>query len=351
MNPSYAETSWERALADVRAYVERHEGIRITETGLSVPQEVRAAFYDKVSTVQDALVTLALRDSAKRTAHLSELCAASRDALIAGSDLVEFRLPRAIENAIENPRRALAAPAFTFVLDALRQNDDEAIAQEAACAVASHAKTLDRCMYELWAYYGVVAALRPVRFYEVFSPDTVQARAMPTGVVAVGEQASSPSKRMPEAVFETADGRVFAMKTEVARELDFYGAKIKRRRDMSLGGDSMDHMMHRVLLLYRIQSVDDVPLIADRDHMKVLASDLMLEALLPEDMGPGLSAAMFLERLDTVRSKRPIQVLTETSQGAFPDEVMADPRAALFERKIIGEDSDALADIASLLSA
>lgn len=351
MKPSYVEASWRQALADVRTYVEGHGEIHVTETGLSVPRELREAFYDKVSVVQDTFVTLALGDFASRTAHLAALCAASRDALVEGSDLVEFRLPRAIENAIADPRRALAAPAFTFVLDALRQNDDEALAQAAADAVVSHAKTLNRCMYELWAYYGVVAALHPVRFYEVFSPDTVQARAMPTGVCTVGEQASSPSRRMPEAVFETADGRVFAMKTEVARELDFYGAKIKRRRDMSLGGDSMDHMMHRVLLLYRIESVDDVPLIADRDSMKVLASDLMLEVLLPEDMGPGLSAAMFLERLDTVRSKRPIRILTETSQGAFPDEVMADPRAALFERRIIGEDSEALADIASLLSA
>lgn len=351
MGSSYAETSWRQALADVRAYAKGHEGIRVTETGVSVPRDVREAFYDKVSSVQDALVRDVLGDRVERTARLAGLCAASRDTLVSGSDLVEFRLPRAIENAIADPMRALASPAFTFVLDALLQGNDDSAVEGAKDAIASHAGTLNRCMYELWAYYGVVAALEPVRFYEAFSPDTVQARAMPTGVVAVGEQASSPSRRMPEAVFETKDGRIFAMKTEVARELDFYGAKIKRRRDMSLGGDSMDHMMHRVLLLYRIESVDDVPLIADRDSMKVLASDLMLEALLPEDMKPGLSAAMFLERLAVVRSKRPIQILTETPQGAFPDEVMADPRAALFERKVIGEDSSKLVDVASLLSA
>lgn len=154
---------------------------------------------------------------------------------------------------------------------------------------------------------------------------------------------------MPEALFETADGRLFAMKTELARELDFYGAKIKRRRDMSLGGNTVDQVAHRVLLLYRIEGIDAIPLLADRDHLKVLGSDLMVEAVMPGDMEPGLACAMFLERLETMHSKRPVQMLLADGAAAAPSEASDDPRLAACQWRELDGEGVAVSEVVALL--
>lgn len=342
---------WESMLAAAKAFIMENEAIVVTPTSLSIPADARRAFYGKVADVQNVLAYEALgADCIQEISELARRAGEVRDAIAARSDLQAFHLPQEMETLIGDPVAALSKPAFGLVLDALQnETSAEALLARARAEVGRHATVLRRCAYETWAYYGVVLALRPVHFREVFSRDTVETQTVATGELTVGRQVTSPERRMPEAIFECEDGRVFAMKSEVARELDYYGVKIKRRRDMSLGGNSVNQIAHRVLLLYRVSSLDEAPLVADRDHLKVLATDLMVEALQPEDMVSGLAAAMFLERLETMRSKHPVQVVTETSEGVFPDDVMADPRAAYFERKVVGFDRDALRAISRIL--
>jgi hypothetical protein len=349
---SNAGRAWEKALDDVRAFLAANPAISMSPTSLSVPRDLREEFYGLIAVTQRALAADVLGEGViEDISSMARAAGEVRDAIVERSDLNAFHLPQELETLIADPAEALAKPAFGMVLDALQNDwDAEAVVARAVSELPHHASVLRRCAYEAWAYYGVVLALEPVHFKEVFSRNTVDTETVATGEITVGRQITSPERRMPEAVFECADGRVFAMKSEVARELDYYGVKIKRRRDMSLGGNSVDQIAHRVLLLYRVKSLDEAPLVADRDHLKVLASDLMLEALQPEDMGPGLAASMFLERLETMHSKRLVQVLTETDEGGFPDEVMADPRAKLFERTAIGRDANALKTIAGKLS-
>lgn len=352
MSENAAIASREAALNEVRAFVAANPSISMSPTSLSIPRDLREEFYGRVGAAQRALAADVLgEDAIGDVSHIARAAGEVRDAIVERSDLTAFHLPQELETLIADPAEALAKPAFGMMLDALQNDwDADAVVARAVSELPHHASVLRRCAYEAWAYYGVVLALEPVRFKEVFSRNTVDVETAATGEITVGRQITSPERRMPEAAFECADGRVFAMKSEVARELDYYGVKIKRRRDMSLGGNSVDQIAHRVLLLYRVPSLDEVPLIADRDHLKVLASDLMLEALQPEDMKPGLAASMFLERLETMHPKRPVQVLTETDEGSFPCEVMADPRAKLFERTVVGRDTNALKTIAGKLS-
>ncbi len=343
---------WDGALRDASEFVASHEGMRVSQTGLSVPRQFRDEFYGIIQKAQNAVVNASCGAMGmQHMATVAELCDGVRKSIVEMSDLQRFVLPEALERFIENPVAMVSAPALSRALDALRMPQSSAELFNRACdEVKGRARMAMRCAYESWVYYGVVAHLEPRRFYEVFSPDTVIAHAMPTGVVQVGEQATSPNNRFPEAVFETADGRCFAMKSEVARELDYYGAKIKRRRDMSLGGNSANYMMHRVLMLYAIPSVDDVPVLANRDKLMIRAADLAVEVLDASDMRPGLSAAMFLGRVDVLNSKRPIQIVTFDETGNFPDEVMADPRAVKFEHTTVGRDISALRAIAGMLS-
>ena len=188
-----------------------------------------------------------------------------------------------------------------------------------------------------------------MHFWEVFSPDTVETRPVASGTVRIGSQVTSPERRIPEAVFQTADGRTFAMKSEVAGEIDFYGRKIQRRRDNSFGGNTAELLAHRVLLLYRIPSVDRIPLLVDRDKPAVLAPDLVCEYLRPVEMERPLFVSQFVERINTLRAKRPVQVITYGEEGTFPDGMNEDATVAPYERRVVGMDESALVRIASLL--
>ena len=141
------------------------------------------------------------------------------------------------------------------MLDALSGQLTEAEAErEAALALTRGWESLVRNAYEAWAYYGVVAELRPRKFWAVVSFDGADARAVETDEIVAGWQAVSPDRRVPEAVFQTEDGRLFAMKSEAARELDYYGFSSVRGRDTSAGGNTRDLMGHRVLLVYEMRS-------------------------------------------------------------------------------------------------
>lgn len=325
-------------------------GVSVSPSSLSVAPQQRDEFYDLVGAVQHALVEEVLQGSLQDAQRVARGLSNVRLQIVEGSDLNRLCMPEGIERFAEDAVGSFSKSAFSLVLDALQVGSgSDALIARARVELPGHAKMVMRCAYELWAYLGVVAALRPVEFREVFSPDTVQVSAMPTGTVALGAQVTSPERRMPEAVFKTNDGRCFAMKTELARELDHYGIKIRRRRDMSLGGNTADQTGHRVLLLYRVPNLDAVPLIADRDNLKVLASDLMVEVMLADEMDRDLSRALFVERINTLHSKRPVQVLTATDEGGFAPEMETDPGVAPYERRVVGFDEGALACVAALL--
>lgn len=341
---------FEQVIARARDFIVDTPGMKVTPESMAIPPEARTRFYQLVEQAQDALLSELGAGEVERAQAAASRLAKVRDGIVAASDLEQLRLPQAVQTYVDDAHASLRKPLFGVVMDVLSgAGSVEAVRSVAGSLLARHAATMYRCAVELEAYLGIVSALHPVRFWEVFSPDTLEMRAMPTGSMTIGAQVTSPERRMPEALFQTADGRLFAMKTELARELDFYGAKIKRRRDMSLGGNTVDQVAHRVLLLYRVASIDAVPLLADRDHLKVLASDLMVEAVMPGDMQPGLACAMFLERLETMHSKRPVQMLLVDGAAAAPAEAEGDPRLELCQWRRLDADGQVARQVAALL--
>lgn len=356
--------AFEQAYAELRDFVRAHEGIRVTPTSLSVPRDVRPAFYELVECVQRELAREILDGRADRTACAEHVCgtgesmageapsaqdampsepavqaadglrardeAASPACRVRLADLVEvagkcaqvradvcaqaglaqFKLASMLESFMSDPLHEVARPLCSCVLDALQAGEAaEALHARAQAVLVPHAELLWRNAYEAWAYYGVVAQLKPVRFHAVFTPDMKSVHAVRASCVEVAVQASSPTLRLPEAVFETADGCVFAMKSEAAHELDFYGFKNKRRRDSSSGGNTADLMTHRVLLLWELASLDSVGFVADRDKSRIVPPALTVEVLEPADMTTPAYVSAFVERINAVRSRRPVQVI------------------------------------------
>lgn len=351
MNASEQRVGWEESFSALRGFVDSHDRIRMTRQSLSVPVEVRGEFYELVDQVQMQLTRAVLASEADEAVRLAAMCGDVKERLMQMSGLAEFGLGATLERFADNPMRALAKPAFGIALDALQRGSGaEDIALRAREELLPFNATLQRCAYEAWAYCGIVAALNPKRFYAVHSPDTVELHAVSTDSITIGSQVSSPERRIPEAVFETDDGRFFAMKTEAAHELDFYGVRIERRRDTSAGGNTAGLLSHRALLLYRLGSLADVQVVADRGQMKLVPPDLFCEVLLPAEMEYPAYVSAFVERINAVRSRRPMQVLRKTGEGSFPDGMLEDRNVAPLEVRTVGYEEAELKRIADLLA-
>lgn len=302
--------AWTEGLNELRAWTAAHEAIAVAPGSLSVPEPLRSEFYERVDGVQRRLAETVLADRADEACAVARACAEVRDEVLRATGLSAFTLAAKLESFLEDPASALAAPAFSPVLDALSGQLTEAEAErEAALALTRGWESLVRNAYEAWAYYGVVAELRPRKFWAVVSFDGADARAVETDEIVAGWQAVSPDRRVPEAVFQTEDGRLFAMKSEAARELDYYGFSSVRGRDTSAGGNTRDLMGHRVLLVYEMRSLDEVPVMVDRQKRIQRPCDLACTVLDPDQMRNPAYFGAFLARLRGLRSRRPVQVV------------------------------------------
>lgn len=343
-------TTWEQAYADLVQFVHQHDTIVVTPTSLSVPVDVRDEFYEWVETARKQLVRDVLGVRIDEAICLAQRAATRRSEFVARAGLRSFQLASQLEHFFTDPLATLSKPAFSLVLDGLQNATPVAeIEAKAQVEVADFCYELMRNAYEAWVYYTVVLALDPVKFWGVVSNDTVRVTAVETQDIVAAAQITSPERRIPEAVFQTRDGRLFAMKSEAARELDYYGVRIQRQRDNSAGGNTAGLVCHRVLLLYRLQSLDEVAPVVDRQKNWQKPCDLMCEVLEPCEMSVPAYVSTFVQRINAVRSRRPVQVLTYSAEGSFPCGMDEDLTVAPFERRVVGFDESILCEVASLL--
>lgn len=342
--------SWIDVLDELRVWTAGHEAIAVAPGSLSVPESLRGEFYARVDAVQQRLAADTLGDRMEEACSVARACAEVRDEVLEATGLAAFTLAARLESFLKDPRAALAAPAFSPVLDALsgRLSVQEA-EREARCSLLRGCESLMRNAYEAWAYYGIIAEMRPRKFWAVASFDGSDARAVETDEVVVGWQAASPDRRVPEAVFQTEDGRLFAMKSEAARELDYYGFSATRGRDTSAGGNTRDLMGHRVLLVYEMRSLDEVPVMVDRQKRIQRPCDLACTVIDPIQMRNPAYYGTFLTRLRGLRSRRPVQVVPFGDEP-FSEETVSGLGEAIEFHKY-GLDRGTLAPIAQRLAS
>ena len=343
--------SWSEAFAALKTFTASHDDIRVTPQSLRIPKAYREEFYTLVDAAAFTLAGELVGERLAEITVLAEKLAAVRDRICKGSNLRAYRLPASLENLIVSPEKAVSQPLFSLMLDALQNCLSPAEVQDRAAQIILPAiNDLQRCAYEAWAYLSIIEAWKPVRFYGIVTADFAKLTVTETDEVIMGYQYTSPDKRLPETVFETADGKTIAVKTEVGLELDYYGEKVSRDKGYSSGGNTVDELAHRVLLAYRFPSPQELGLIADAEKNFVRPTDLMCSFLLPREMENKYLFSSFVRHLRMVRSLRPVQVLSYDKRGSFPDDAEQDPLVPKWERTTVGYDEGMLREIASKLN-
>ena len=346
-----AESLWREEYAGLTEYIRQNPELRITPQSMRIPKPLREGFYGHIDAVTKALAADLAGGRLEEAKSLAQRIEEVRRQLYAGSSLKRYRLPASIENLIADPEQAVSGPLFELVMDSLQHHlEAEEMEDRAEQLLRPFLKDLQRGAYEAWAYLNIIAAWKPVRFYGIVTSDFSRLTAAETDEAIMGHQVSSPDKRLPETVFETADGRTLAVKCEVGLELDYYGEKVSREKGYSSGGDTTDELSHRVLLVYCFPTPREVQLTADAERSFVRPTELTCSFLLPSEMENEYLFSSFVRHIRTVRSLRPVQVLSFDESGAFPEAFADDPRVPKWERVAVGYDTEQLKMIASKLT-
>lgn len=349
MNTATNETkAWIKEYSVLREFIAANEGIKITPTSMRIPRELRAEFYARIDSVELSLAEELAGERLEEAKILAEKLGQLRDRIVENSNLRAYRLPATVENLIRNPYAAAARPILSVVMDALQTGfEPDEIENRSAQLIFPFIKDVSRSAYELWCYLTILDSWQPKTFYGIATFDAVNFVISETDEVIVGSQVSHVERRLPETVVVTADGRTIALKTEVGMELYYYGRKHTKESGYSSNGNTVDEVAHRALLAYEFPAVDKVDVLADAAKHFVRPASLLCTFLMPYEMENNYQVSSFVERLRTVRSLKPVQVLTFDENGSFPDGMTEDEKVPKLERTVVGYDSQKLQEIAA----
>lgn len=341
---------WVQEYEALKAFIASHEDIRITASSMRIPKALREEFYAGIDRVDLALAKELAAGELEEARILADNLRSVRDRIVENSNLRAYRLPATIENLIDNPYSAAARPILPIIMDALQNalSDDE-IMSRSAQQIFPFLTDIKRSSYELWCYLSILEHWQPRTFYGLATNDAVNFVLAETDEVILGSQHSHPERRLAETVVRTEDGRILALKTEVGMELYYYGRKHTKDSGYSSNGNTVDEVAHRAMLVYEFPSLEQVDVLADAARHFVRPANLLCTFLMPHEMENTYQVSSFVQRLQTVRSLRPVQVLTLDDEGEFPQGMVDDPKVPKLERIIVGLDSQKLHEIAAKL--
>ncbi|MDD5806159.1 MAG: hypothetical protein PUD02_02315 [Eggerthellales bacterium] len=353
MDTSIQEPRWRNALGCINGFVAEHPEIKVSASCLAVPKSCREDFYAildqaRFAMVHDALAQRDLAESGKdaseepssviRRVAFADECVTRLNALrtrVAQATGANLVLPAEMESFCKDRILGCSEPFVGRLLSFVQGTvDADTLYQEVRQQVLPLFDLLSVSAYETWLAYSLVVELGAKKAYlaDTFDQKTVVACA--TDTLPIGRQAYSAVLRLPEAVFDCG-GNFWAIKLELAQELDFYGSKPLRRRDFSAGGDTRNTLGRRYLMLYKIPDLDSIPIVANRDKTLVYPPTAMVGALRPEDFAESLYARASMQRVLTMapRAGAAFVALDGCEQAAqetvdayqAPVEIVSDP--------------------------
>jgi hypothetical protein len=229
--------------------------------------------------------------------------------LCARSGIEGIALPKAMADYLADPLqsadRILSEPALWLLQGQLDPSGFSQLAKERY--LVPRFAELDRYLYEAWIAYGLIDALDPVEFWNVRVNDESAFCSSRTNNLRMGHQIRLRDFRLPEAMFRAAGGDCWAYKIERKPELYHYDDP-GRKRDFTAGGNTENHSGRRSLMLYRIDGVESVPVIAQRSKRYVMPPDLLVEHLSVEELASPDTRETLGHLNRVLRCVRPIQV-------------------------------------------
>lgn len=334
-------------------FIAENDRVRIRRDLVSVPSDLRPAFYSKLDALLEELVDKQCRDLLPEAQALGSRYQETASSLITKSNLQQIDLPHTLAAYLDNPKKAIATSMYPLVFDFLQGHlDRDGLVHTAHKSMQQHAETLFRCGYEFWVFFCMLNLLRPQGFFSVDFGADLEPVIQDSIVFEPGRQSPFPERRIPDTVVATGEGEYYALKFESVSEIAYYDVPITRRRDNTLGGHSQQIIGQRAMLVYRIASAEDIPTIANRDERAVSPPDIVIEVNTELDLAIPASRLALGNRALTLKPKHAYYVFTPckmTVESCFSHELEMVAAPPVLEFVTMQNEVDSLKKIAEIL--
>jgi hypothetical protein len=291
----------EQELASLVEFIRQNDSIVLSEKTISVAKENREEFYKRFDQVLESFITEEFQTELKDASVLAKRYKEVRDKLIASTNVGEISLPHSLETFLGSPKKAVAVALYDYLFTYLQgKMDEEELYSKLEKYAREHFERLQRCSFEPLIFMSVLLGLKPTKFWNVnfglgFRPVVEDAFTL-----IPGNQRPVSEWRIPDTVMQTVSGKYFACKFESVSEIGYYDVAITRRRDNTLAGHSKEIVGQRAMMLYEIDSLDEVPILADRVEGKALPASLVVEVSTPEELDVAASRLALANRALTL---------------------------------------------------
>lgn len=274
INEEGDESMW-LALEALRRFSEETPKVVISTKEVSIAAEARDDFYQVFDEAAAAVAQQFVADEMEEASDLVSRYRFAESVLKESTGIDQVVLPSKLMRFVDDPLSALAGGIQNIVFDYLQDGGDfERLMQRARAQVNADYRCLYRCVYEYWIFFTLINGLLPQKIYHVFYDGISDPFITSTLTLEPGKQLHIAGKRAPDTVVVTQDGTCYALKFECSSEIAYYDVPMFRRRDNTFGGDSRGILGQRTLLLFALESLEKVPVIADRDK-KTLEQPLL----------------------------------------------------------------------------
>jgi hypothetical protein len=279
------EKEWNARYEELLSFMDVSEDIHFSASSLAfLSEESKTAFYTQLNKLTLAFV--ASSEETQKAIGSDGIAAYEQVAksLCEKTGFFGVVLPAALESYLENERQALAGSLRSAFMMCLQRKtsvlDSETIANS---FLKERIAILEQRLFETWLAYALIDSLDPVEFREAVLSLNEELMPIPADNVYLGYQLSVKDLHLPEALFRTKSGAVYAYKFEKLDELFRYGVPALKNENSAMG-TSESQLCHRIFLLYRIDDFDRVPILSNRAEGFALTPSLMVECLDPQSL-------------------------------------------------------------------
>ncbi len=276
--------NWKQEYAALRDFTAAHPEIRIDPNEISIPQDIRDDFYQHFDAVRQAIVEEHYDDLRADADNLRNNYVRIEMEIMDLLGLDAIRTPIDLRSFLHNPKDGLIRVLYSRLFELLQGKSTlESFERQAADDVRNSATELFRLGYEPWVFLSVIKFLEPDKAFMVDLDAEDEDKMILTDLkdISFGRQALHGYFRLPEIVVHSRRlDKYVALKAALAREIQtyvvVYDTPVKRKRRT---GDTSFALDCRVLLLYIMSELGEIPIVANLRERKISSPHLIVECV------------------------------------------------------------------------
>lgn len=280
---------WQTAYLQLFDFIAAHPEIKIDQRRVSIPDGVRDEFYRQFDTVTTGFVQDKYAVLPTEAAELINAYLQVERRLLHRLALTSVSLPSSLDGFLHSPPQGLAKALFDPLFQLLQGKIDQRAFEDEACRkLSSTVDELCRLTYPYWVSLELLRLLEPDAIFRVELDSMARPVAKLLDRVPLGQPVPHPILRLADLVIHSQRlNKYIAVKLELASEICAYTSdnRADRKRSIRNCGKTASVLASRLLLLYALPSLDQIPIVADLNLHCVARPHVVVECFEPENGG------------------------------------------------------------------